>query len=75
MSVLVWGDRNWNHNDKVYSYLDQMLKEKRISLLIHGGCRGVDTIAGAWGFERKYQSKFSKRNGINVEDLLEIVRC
>jgi hypothetical protein len=52
-----------------------MLKEKRISLLIHGGCRGVDTIAGAWGFERKYQSKFSKRNGINVEDLLEIVRC
>ena len=41
--ILVCGDRNWNDSEKIREVLKEYPKE---SVIIHGGCRGADTIAG-----------------------------
>ena len=41
--ILVCGDRNWNDSEKIREILKEYPKE---SVIIHGGCRGADTLAG-----------------------------
>ena len=40
--VLVCGDRNWTNKDKIR----EVIIKHTPSLIIHGGCRGADTLAG-----------------------------
>jgi hypothetical protein len=47
--ILVCGDRNWSQNNtepilrELFKYMDQSVR------LIHGGCEGVDVLAGLIG--------------------------
>jgi len=43
MVVLVCGDRNWSHYDTVLHTLRAL---PQITLVIHGGARGADTLGG-----------------------------
>lgn len=43
MRVLVCGDRNWSNRNLIEQVLAELPKG---SLVIHGGARGADTIAG-----------------------------
>lgn len=42
--ILVCGDRNWSDSDKIKTVLTEFPSND--SVVIHGGCRGADTIAG-----------------------------
>lgn len=47
MKVLVCGGRNYTNADQ----LDQVLSQLTITMVIHGGARGADTLAGTWAQE------------------------
>lgn len=60
MKVIVCGDRNWSNRDLIEQVLTELPKG---SLVIHGGARGADTIAGevakALGFYvRAYEARW-----------------
>lgn len=48
MVVLVCGDRNWDDYDTIRRELKKLPKG---SVIIHGGCRGADKIAGEVAME------------------------
>lgn len=52
MKLLVCGGRNYLRGDVVFWTLDRAHAHRTISLLIHGGADGADTLAGAWAMER-----------------------
>ena len=56
MRVLVCGGRAYNRGDLVDRRLDQLHKAQEITVLIHGGADGVDTLAGEW----------AERNGVRM---------
>jgi hypothetical protein len=41
--ILVCGDRNWSDVERIRTVLNEFPTD---SIIIHGGCRGADTIAG-----------------------------
>ena len=41
--ILITGSRDWTNKDKVFNILSKFPKD---TLIIHGGCRGLDTIGG-----------------------------
>lgn len=47
MRLLISGDRNWRWEER-HVILDE-IKKREPSLIIHGGARGADTIAGKAG--------------------------
>lgn len=52
--VLVTGGRDYGDPAKVYSWLDSVsLLYGRDIVLIHGGARGLDTIADSWAKARQ----------------------
>ena len=51
MKVLVCGGRNYLHREHVFMVLDSL----EPSVVIHGGARGADQLAGAWAKERKVE--------------------
>lgn len=52
MRVLICGDRNWDNTERVYTFLDKLIENNNIELIIHGGCRGADIIGGKWAKNR-----------------------
>jgi len=48
MKVLVCGGRAFHNKEAVQSVLDNLYKSRDISLIIHGGARGADKLAGEW---------------------------
>lgn len=48
MKVLVCGGRDFANVAFIWTRLDRLHAERPITELIHGGARGVDTIAGDW---------------------------
>ena len=48
MKILVCGDRHWDDKHKILNALDrdEFFPRQSISTVIHGGCRGADTLAG-----------------------------
>lgn len=48
MRVLVCGGRDFTNVALVWMHLDRLHAAHPITHLIHGGSRGVDTIAGDW---------------------------
>jgi hypothetical protein len=71
MKVLVCGGRFYLDYKKVKQVLDAAHKAEPIKMLIHGGARGADTMAGVWAEETGVQiwvfeaewGKYGKRAG------------
>jgi len=51
MRVIVAGCRDFCDRQRVYDELDDYSLENEIEEIVHGGCRGVDTLAGDWARE------------------------
>lgn len=52
MRLLVTGGRDFADRAKVFATLDRIDKARGIDVLIHGGCRGADTLADEWAKAR-----------------------
>lgn len=52
MRLLITGGRNFDDRDLMWSTLDRLHAEHHFTLLIHGGARGADRLAGEWARER-----------------------
>ncbi len=44
--ILVCGDRDWDDISLINSVMRIVIKDPKWTTVIHGGCRGADTIAG-----------------------------
>ena len=53
MKLLVCGSRDEDDYKFVEKLLEAFHKVSPITELIHGGCRGVDTLAGNWAIRNK----------------------
>jgi predicted Rossmann-fold nucleotide-binding protein len=55
--VLVCGGRDYDNRERLFRVLDQALQAVTMAgksfTLIHGGCRGADSLAHVWATERK----------------------
>jgi len=52
MRLLVTGGRDFNDMDFVFSVLDNLHRTRNVTVLMHGGARGADRLAGMWGLSR-----------------------
>lgn len=57
MRVLVCGGRHYSDREKLFSTLSQLHAATPITLIIHGGANGADSLAGVW----------ARENGIPVQ--------
>jgi hypothetical protein len=48
MKVLVCGGRDFSNEAYIWTRLNRLHAEHKITALMQGGARGVDTIAGEW---------------------------
>lgn len=48
MRILVTGGRDFNGREALFAVLDRLHGESPITMVIHGGARGADAIAGEW---------------------------
>ena len=53
MRLLITGGRDYSDFQALCTTLDQIHKETPVTLLIHGGARGADSLAGAWAALRQ----------------------
>lgn len=51
LRVLVCGSRDWEDRPLIYSKLDDIWGWQHSLVIIEGGCRGADVIAGLWASE------------------------
>jgi len=57
LRILVCGGRDYNRSDVVYTTLDLFISKKESSngvVIIHGGARGADSLAGMYADERGF---------------------
>lgn len=52
MRILVFGGRDYNDRQLAFRALDALHAKYPISLIIHGGARGADSLGGEWAAER-----------------------
>lgn len=52
MILLVCGGRDFTDSDYIHHILESFERQKGIDILVQGGCKGVDLIAGAWARKR-----------------------
>lgn len=57
MTVLVCGGRDYANEVELFTTLDMIRCEKEITLIIHGGARGADALAGMWARLHKIPEK------------------
>lgn len=67
MVVLVAGDRNWSDWELFGKVLDLIHAKNPITLVVHGGARGADRMAGFWAALNKvplrvYRADWGKHN-------------
>ncbi len=62
MKILVCGGRDYKDFDCVYKAMDMMADNHNITLLIHGGARGADELAGKWAKDSGVASKVFPAN-------------
>lgn len=48
MRLLVCGGRDWQGREHINEALNRVHAHRRITLIIHGGATGADTMAGEW---------------------------
>jgi YspA, cpYpsA-related SLOG family len=51
--VLVCGGRDFTDRETVFGELDRLHRERRITLVVHGGAHGADELAGEWASSRR----------------------
>lgn len=77
MKVLVCGGRNWKDGRMILGRLERLPKD---TIIIHGGCRGADTIAGecaktlgfsTWVFEAKWEQLGKAAGPIRNQAMLD----
>lgn len=56
MIIAVTGGRTYSNRQKVFDTLDAIHRLHPISLLLHGGATGADTLAKEWAQERGVES-------------------
>lgn len=62
MNVLICGDRNWTDRETIEEYIKALPPN---SVIIHGNCRGVDTIANEMAIKHGHLvNDFSAQWGI-----------
>jgi hypothetical protein len=52
MRVLVCGGRDYADYETLSATLENGHARERISLIVHGGAKGADCLAGVWAFRR-----------------------
>jgi len=52
MKLLVCGGRDFGEQDYVNSFLDGINDDEAVTMLIHGGAAGADSLAGWWAQSR-----------------------
>jgi hypothetical protein len=52
MRVIVCGGRDFDDRDSAFAALDRIHAETPITVVVHGGARGGDTMAGEWAAAR-----------------------
>lgn len=52
MRVIVAGGRDFTDRGMVFTALDGLHRETPITVLVHGGCRGADSLADDWANSR-----------------------
>jgi hypothetical protein len=52
MRVLVTGGRDFADRELLFGALDRIHAEKVFAVLVHGGAKGADRLAGEWGVAR-----------------------
>lgn len=50
--LLVTGGRNYTNRTRLDAVLDAIHRKHAIEVVIHGACRGADTLAGEWAKSR-----------------------
>ena len=55
--LAVTGGRDFTDKKAVFSTLDKVNRKRPITLLIHGGARGADTLASSWATSRDVPQK------------------
>jgi YspA, cpYpsA-related SLOG family len=53
MIVLICGGRNYDDVDRLNAVLDELHARHGLTVVIHGGARGADTLAGRWAASQK----------------------
>ena len=53
MRVLVCGDRNWSNKNKIREILSHLISTDSLEVVIEGGARGADRLAGEVAKELK----------------------
>lgn len=52
MKVIVCGGRDFDDERAVFNAMDKAHAQRQFSMVIHGGARGADTLAGKWAEAR-----------------------
>lgn len=59
--MLVCGGRDWDDTKRLWSALTKLAEQwPKHTAIIHGGARGVDSIAGAWARHRRFPEQVFK---------------
>jgi hypothetical protein len=57
MKILVCGGRDYADFDRLCTVLDGLDELAKIELVIHGGARGADELAGRWAAKHQRQTR------------------
>jgi hypothetical protein len=57
LRLLVCGGRNYSNITRVAQTLDRVHRVRGIAVVIHGGARGADAIAGIWAWRKRIEIK------------------
>lgn len=52
MKALVCGGRDFTDRDALFAALDRAHAKRPLTMVIHGGAKGADTLAGQWASAR-----------------------
>jgi hypothetical protein len=62
MKILVTGGRTFDDRNLLFSGLDKIHAENPITMIIHGGAKGADALAGEWAASRGVAVEVFKPN-------------
>ena len=62
MRLLITGGRDYSDFQALCTVLDQTHQATPVTLLIHGGARGADSLAGAWAASRQVPTAVYRAN-------------
>lgn len=57
MKILVCGGRDFNKRKMLFSALDELHAKTPITIVVHGGQRGADILAGEWAVAHSVEER------------------